>query len=369
MNGRIAIFVPTLEGGGAERVMLALANFYGRSGVPIDLVLQRPSGPYLNEVSEGVRVVDLKVPRLRNAVRPLVRYLRQTRPAALLSTPSDGSIVAVTACLLARVPLRIVVREAITVSADDPTLPGLLSRMLPVLRRWAYRHATQIVAPSAGVAKDLIENGGIAAGRVTVIPNALDTEQIESLAAVTDQRIALPSHSRVILGVGRLSRQKDFVTLIRAFSKVSADDTILLLLGEGEERTALRQLALDLSVSDRVLMPGFVENPFVYMKRASAFVLSSRYEGLPNAMLQALLLGAPVIATDCESGPREILEGGRWGRLVPVGDVDAMAAAIREGLEGSLTTPPAAIVRERYGVETIAKRYLEILRGSDGLSG
>jgi glycosyltransferase involved in cell wall biosynthesis len=361
MNERIAVFVPTLEGGGAERVMLALANFFGRSGWTVDLVLQRSSGPYMKEVAEGVRVVDLKANRLRSSLRPLIRYLRSTRPNALLSTPSDANIVAVAASVIARVPVRVVVREAITASVDDATYRGPRARMMRMMRRWAYQHASHIVAPSAGVADDLVKNSGIARSRVSVIANALDTDRIESLALTPDNQVALPRDARVILGVGRLSAQKDFATLIRAFARISASNTTVLLLGEGDQRQALMQLASELGVRDKVVMPGFVENPFAYMKRAAVFVLSSRYEGLPNAMLQALLIGTPVVATDCASGPREILEGGRWGRLVPVGDVDAMAAAIREGLDGTLATPPASLVRERYGVEGIAKQYLEVL--------
>jgi glycosyltransferase involved in cell wall biosynthesis len=359
---RIALFVPDLQGGGAERVMLALANNFCSAGFKVDLVLQRATGPYLREVNEDITIVDLKATRLISSLVPLIRYFRTARPSAMLSTPSDANVVAVTAWIAARAAGRLVVREATTPSVDDAAGRGWRAKVVPFIRRRAYRHASHVVAPSLGVAEDLIRNVGVPRSRITVIANPLDTERIQSLAAATAGQIVLPPHAKVILGVGQLTAIKDFATLIRAFSKIcQARDAILLVLGEGDERESLCQLASELGVLDKVFLPGFVENPFVYMKRAAVFVHSSRYEGLPNALLQALMVGTPVVATDCRSGPREILEEGRWGRLVPVGDVTAMAQGIIDGLDGQLAKPPMSLMKERYGVESIAKQYLGVL--------
>jgi glycosyltransferase involved in cell wall biosynthesis len=198
--------------------------------------------------------------------------------------------------------------------------------------------------------------------RISIVPNPVDLERIQSLALDSRELLPLPPHIPMILAVGRLSPQKDFATLLRAFSEVRRmRDAVLVILGEGDERHALSKLASDLKVSDSVMMPGFVANPFVYMKRAAVFVLSSRYEGLPNVLLHAVALGTPAVSTDCPSGPREILDDGRWGRLVPVGKPNEMARAIIEGLDGRLQGASLPLFEERFGVEPITRRYIEVL--------
>src|SRR5262249_37227290 len=138
-----------------------------------------------------------------------------------------------------------------------------------------------------------------------------------------------PGSLPVILGVGRLTWQKDFPTLIKAFALVrSRQPARLLILGEGEKRLELETIVKELGLAADVCLPGYVDNPFAYMHRCSAFVLSSASEGLPNSLIEAMACGAPVISTDCASGTAEILENGRYGPLVPVGDVEAMATAI-----------------------------------------
>lgn len=365
---RIALFVADLEGGGAERVMVTLANSFQSAGYAVDLVLQRATGPYLKEVGEGVRIVDLKAARSVFSLLPLIRYLRTTRPNTMLSVFATASIIAVLARIIARVPVRLVIRESSTASVDDGHNRGMRSKMITLLRRKAYQRVNHVVAPSMGVAEDLIMHVGVHRARISVISNPLDIQRIQALASEpVEQMQSLFISSQVVLGVGRLIPPKDFTTLIRAFGRAcKARNAVLLLLGEGEERNQLSRLVSELGLSERVFMIGFVGNPFAYMKQAGVFVLSSRYEGLPNAMLQALALGTPVVATDCPSGPREILEGDRWGRLVPVGDVDAMAEAIVAGLTGRLSSPPISLIRERYGMEEITKQYLDVLLPPDG---
>jgi len=359
---RIALFVPNLEGGGAERVMVLLANRFHHQGFKVDLVLQRARGPYLKAVHAGVSIVDLHASRLVFSLSPLVRYFRSFRPHATLATPSSANIIATLAWALAGKPGRLVVREATTPSADDRFKPGLRSRVIAALRRGLYGQATHVVAPSNGIAKDLVSHSGVSEDRIRVIPNPVDVEEIRALAAAPVPDF-LREGTELVLAVGGLTELKDFATLIRAFSKVArARPALLAILGEGEERERLVEVAAQLGVSHRLVMPGFVENPFAFMKRASVLVLSSRYEGLPNVLLQALAVGTPVVSTDCPSGgPREILDGGRWGRLVPVGDVDAMAAAIEAGLDGMIERPTTELVQACYGVDVVAQRYLSVL--------
>jgi glycosyltransferase involved in cell wall biosynthesis len=173
-----------------------------------------------------------------------------------------------------------------------------------------------------------------------------------------------PDQAPVVLGVGRLSPQKDFATLIRAFARVRMHRPArLMILGHGPERASLEALALAQGLADSVLLPGWVTNPYAFMARAGVFVLSSRWEGLPSVLIEALVCGTPVVATDCLSGPREILEDGRYGRLVPVGDEEALAAAIDAALAGEVPPPPATSW-EPYELDRVVSRYLEVLVGA-----
>jgi glycosyltransferase involved in cell wall biosynthesis len=364
---RIALFLGTLGGGGAERVMATLANAFRKQDFAVDVVLVERVGSYLADLDPGVRVVDLRSNRAFFALWGLVKYLRAAKPDAMLATQGHINIVAVWARLIARVPTRLVVREAITISVHVSNAQGVTkmkAKVIACMLRWFYLLSDCVVAPSEGVADDLVLAFSIPRNRVVVIANPLPPRLFQW------QFVAPPAHPwfapgediPIVLGVGRLTAQKDFPTLIRAFAKAaSVRPTRLMILGEGEDRGALTRLIDSLGLEDRVAMPGFVGNPFSYMRQAAVYVLSSRFEGLPNALLEAMAVATPVIATDCSSGPREILEGGRWGMLVAVGDVDGMAQAITAGLDRQIKTMPLSVLEERYGVEVVAKRYLNVL--------
>jgi glycosyltransferase involved in cell wall biosynthesis len=343
--------------------MATLANGLSRGGHAVDLVCVRARGPFLREVDPDVRIVDLGASKSILAAAPLIRYLRATRPTALLSTLVNVNLAAALARTASPVSVRFVARETTHASVDNRT--GWLGdyRLVALLRRWTYRQADHIVAPSQGVARDLVLHVGVPRSRITVIANPLDLDRIDRAAMEPAPHFeALPRGTRVVLSVGRLSAEKDLGTLVRAFARVhDRTPTALVLLGDGDERRRLERLAVDLGVSSALLMPGFVDNPFAYLKRASVFVLSSRYEGMPNTLLQALATGTPVVSTDCPSGPRELLDDGRWGRLVPVGDHEAMAQALADALDGRVATAPRAIIAERFGLDTIVEQYRRVL--------
>jgi glycosyltransferase involved in cell wall biosynthesis len=199
-----------------------------------------------------------------------------------------------------------------------------------------------------------------------ILPNPVVTPDLASKAAEPlDHPWFRPGEPPVVLGVGRLSKQKDFATLIRAFDRVRrARGARLMILGEGPERAGLQALADELALSQDVALPGFASNPFAYMARAGVFVLSSAWEGMPGALIQAAACGAPVVATDCESGPREVLQDGRYGRLVPVGNPAALADAILSTLDQPRTAVPAEAI-ERFTRNAAVSGYLEVLRGAN----
>ena len=309
-NERLALFLPTLDDGGAERVMLQLAASFSARGHAVDLVVAVPGGPLEGHVPAGPRVVGLGASRTSLALPALVRYLRRERPVTLLSTLEHANVVAVGAAALARTGVRIVLREANVLLRGGEL--GRRARLLRALMRPAYRAADQIVAVSRGVAASLAQQLGVDTGRVRTIYNPIVTAGLpEKAAAPLDDPWFAPDAPPVVLGVGRLAPQKDFPTLLRAFAQVRAErEARLILLGEGPERRPLEQLARQLGVAADVRLPGTDHNPFRYMSRAAVFALSSIYEGLPGVLIQALACGCRVISTDGPGGAREVLDDG-----------------------------------------------------------
>ncbi|TMK19533.1 MAG: glycosyltransferase [Actinobacteria bacterium] len=331
---RVAIFTANMDGGGAERAMLKLAGGIAGHGYDVDLVLSRAEGHYLQEVPDSVRIVDLHARRLLSSIPGLVRYLRRDRPNAMLTSMNYVNIVGIWARTLARVDTRLIVNEPYPYMAH--------AGVFVLSSRWE------------GLPSVLIE----------VVHNPIVTTELRELVA---EPLGHPWFGRgqvpVVLGVGRLAPQKDFGTLIRAFARVIARRPCrLMILGDGPERASLEMLVAERGLTGSVDLPGWISNPYPYMAHAGVFVLSSRWEGLPSVLIEALFCGVPVVATDCLSGPREILEGGRYGALVPVGNEDALAAAIERALTGELELPPAESW-EPYEQETVVRRYLEVLVG------
>ncbi len=362
---RLAIFLPALGVGGAERVMLKLAQGLVTHGFAVDLVLARAEGPLLAEVPEKARVVKLEASGVLPSLPALICYLRRERPKALLSV-LHGNVVATWARRLAGVSTRVVVSERNALSCMTQYYASdLRMRLTPQLTRWFYPWADGIVAVSKGVADDLAQVAGIPRERIQVIYNPIVTPELAAKAKVPLQHPWFgPGQPSVILSVGRLTAQKDFPTLIQAFARVRQDRAIrLLILGEGEERPALEALVQQLGLEQDVSLPGFILNPYPYMVQAEIFVLSSRWEGLPGALIEAMYCGTPLISTDCPSGPREILADGRYGQLVPVGAVNALAEAIGIALEGGLPRPPQESWRP-FALDTVVNQYIEILSRS-----
>jgi glycosyltransferase involved in cell wall biosynthesis len=359
----IALFLPSLRGGGAEKVMVNLALGFVEQGLKVDLVLAKAEGPYLSRVPEEVRVVDLGARRVLYSLPGLVRYLRRERPQAMLSALNYANIVAIWAKLLARVQTHLVVSEHNTLSCSTQNASSVRVKLLPLLIKIFYPYADAVVAVSHGVAEDLITMTGLPMEKVKVIYNPVITPELFVKAEEPlDHPWFRPGEPPVVLGVGRLTKQKDFPTLIRAFALVRKERPArLMILGEGEERPKLETLARELGIEEDFVLPGFVENPYKYMKRASAFVLSSRWEGLPAVLIEALALGVPVISTNCPSGPAEILEHGKWGCLVPVGEPHLLARAILEILQNDVRIPSHKTAWERFSKENAVIAYLQVL--------
>jgi glycosyltransferase involved in cell wall biosynthesis len=296
----------------------------------------------------------------------LVRYLRRERPEALLSVFGYVNIIALWARRLAGVRTPLFVNEQNTVSYEAGNASSWRSRLTPQLIKHFYPWADGIVVVSHGVRDDLARLTSISRERITVIynPSVVRAEVVEKAQAPLDHPWFKPDQPPVLLAVGRLQVQKDYPTLMRAFAQVrQARPARLLILGEGRERPMLEALIAELGLEQDVSLPGFVANPYAYMARASVFVLSSRWEGLPTVLIEALCCGAPVVSTDCPSGPREILRDGLYGPLVPVRDADALARAIGTTLDGETSSPPSESWQP-YELENVVDRYISFLLSS-----
>jgi len=362
---RISLFLPSLRCGGVERVMLNLAGTFAGRCFDADLVVAEAAGPYRVQVPPQVRVIDLAAGRVLASLPGLVRYLRQNRPAALLSAMEHANLVALWARRIAGVPTRVVVSIHTTVSQGSTKGRPLRGRLATASAGLFYKMADGVVAVSDGVADDFARVTGLRRACIRTIYNPVVTPALSALAeAPLSHPWFMAGQPPVILGVGRLTAAKDFPTLIHAFARVrSVRPARLVILGDGEQRSELGAWVHRVGLAADVSLPGYVDNPFAYMHRCSAFVLSSAWEGLPTALIEAMACGAPIVSTDCASGPSEILAGGRYGRLVPVSDVDAMAAAIVTILNEKPDTAASRRRAEAFSTDSSATQYLELLLG------
>jgi glycosyltransferase involved in cell wall biosynthesis len=358
----IAFFLPTLVGGGAERVTVNLAQGMSERGLPVDLVVAAAEGAFLNQLPPAVRLVDLHAPRVLRSLFPLTSYLRRERPRALVSAMSHANLIALWAARLARQGTPVIATVHNTMSQSTPQQGRLAGGMWPHLLRAFYPWASSVVAVSQGAAEDLARSSKLPRDRVHVVYNPVITP---ATVAQASERPEHPWFAQgnppVILGAGRLTRQKDFPTLVHAFAKVrQRRPARLMILGEGEDRPLLEALAHELGVADDVALPGFRENAMSYMAGSAVFVLSSGWEGLPTVLIEALAAGTRVVSTDCPSGPREILQDGRLGALVPVGDVGALSRAIDEALDAPRETVPPEVLAP-FTRDVAVDHYLSLI--------
>ncbi len=277
-----------------------------------------------------------------------------------------ANIIALWAKRLAGIPLRVVLCEQNTLSSGIKGSNELRLHLYPTLANWFYPWADGIIAVSEGVADDLAQLIKISRKRIQVIYNPIVTaEMFEKSRALPDHPWFLSGGPPVLLAVGRLTKQKAFDDLIKAFAMVRKNHIVrLIILGEGEDRLSLEGMIKELNLEQDISMPGFLPNPYPFMAHAAAFVLSSRWEGLPTVIVEAMALGTPIISTDCPSGPCEILSGGKFGQLVPVNDPAALADAIVTNLTTKDHNPPRESWKP-FELEVVVNQYINILLGNN----
>jgi glycosyltransferase involved in cell wall biosynthesis len=359
---KVALYTPNLHGGGAQRVIVNLANAFSDLTIETDLVVANYSGPYRRNIGTNVNVKKLNSTRAFTSLPGLIEYLRRVEPSVLVSTLMYANVLAAAAHFLSGSKSKLVLRETNSISGSYTQDITFKDRLVFSAAYGAYRCADRVIALVESLSSEIQQVFGLSENKVQTIHNPVDLNRISKLQnePVRD----LKTEKQVLLGVGRLSRQKDFSTLLRAFARIHQRNTgmHLVILGEGEERPNLEALAKDLGINENVSLPGFVDNPFAYMSAADLFVLSSRSEGCPNVLIEAMACGTPVVSTDCPTGPDEILEGGKWGPLVPVGDDEALANAIMSTLEDPPVRSDQLVDRARdFASEKIAQQYLDVV--------
>lgn len=355
---RIAIFIPDFGGGGAERIMLRLSGFFLDRGFAVDYVVVREEGPLRYLLPKKVNLIVLNSERTVFSLPKLIMYLRKHRPNVILSTLDTANWIAALAKMLSFSDTKVVVRVA---SVLSQTRRGSVP-FNDLLNKLSYSMVSRIafltIGVSAGVTNDLVRNFGVQGNKTETIYNPTYNDDILLRAKEPLNHPWFHDKGIVVLGAGNLSPTKDFTTLLRAFHLLREKiESKLIILGEGPEREKLERTIRQLQLEEEVELPGFVINPYCYMARASVFVVSSIHEGFPNVLVESLALDTPVVSTDSEGGAREILENGKWGRLVPVGNTELLSNAIIETLreEKRIDLHQRA---QQFDLETIGDQYL-----------
>lgn len=362
----ILFFLPDLGGGGAQRTVVNIVNHLERGRFAPVLAVGSGEGPYRSLVKTDVKVLDLGRTRVRDAIVPLAVKLRKLRPDICFGAYPDSNVALMLARALARVGGSVVLRESNHRSAQEVNWGLLMEKLLS----WSYRRADRVVALSEGVRCDMIRRYHLRPENVLRIYNPVDLDRIRCLAQHELDRDPPENEGGGngrfrIVACGRLVRQKGFDLLLRAVTGIGAPGVHVTILGEGEERTKLQALARELGIEDRVLMPGFQDNPYRWFRDADLFVLSSRWEGFGHVVVEAMACGVPVLATRCPSGPDEIIADGRDGVLCEPNSVEDLREKIRylmkHPLERKSLAEAASHSMERFEARYIVSRYEELL--------
>ncbi|MGY0611537.1 glycosyltransferase [Luteimonas sp. A501] len=359
--GKIAILLPDLRPGGAENMCVQMAREWMARGCEVEFVLRQARGELIPQLPDGASVVDLKVDRVRSLLWPLVRYLREMRPDVLLAAMWPLTAIAPLAARLAGFRGRVVVSEHSPQSRAYCHKGRLHSFVLRTSIWLAYRFADVRIGVSSGVADDMASLSRMPREMITVQYNPAALGRTYPRVPVLPPELQGVSSPR-ILAVGTLKAVKRFDIAIEAFARLPASlGSTLCIVGEGQERQALQAKIEALGLDGRVLLLGYKADTAPWYANADLFVLSSDYEGFGNVIVEALEQGVPVVSTDCPSGPGEILEHGKYGRLVPVGDADALARAMLESLQSQHDHAVLKVRAQDFAVDKVADRYLDLL--------
>jgi glycosyltransferase involved in cell wall biosynthesis len=359
----VAIFVATSGHSGVDRLIQHLVPAIARRGYAVDMLKIQDHGPNLEELPRGVRLIELGTRHVYASFPALIRYLKHCCPIVMLTDKDRVNRTAILARAWARVATRLVVRSGVTISVDLAHR-GPFERLLQRSSMGRlYRWADKVIVPSQGVAKNMADYTDLPIDFIEVVPSPVVPESLfHQPQPRPDHPWFQPGEPPVVLGVGELGARKDFATLVRAFAIVRRQRPCrLVILGRGKLREELILLSKELGVHRDVDLPGFKSTPYRYMAHAAVFAFTSLWEGNPFVLPEALAVGTPVVATDCPSGPREVLRNGRYGHLVAVRDVKALAEAILKTLQAPLSADTLREAARPYEIECSTTAYLKAM--------
>ncbi len=353
--------------GGTERLTIDLMSGFLRRGHPVDLVLLAQEGDLLDQVPDSVNIINLAVPRIWHALPPLRRYFQQHRPAGMIAALSPLTVIAALATRSIGNRPRLLLSDHCSLRQQYAAQPRMLKTMQLAMAA-TYRLADAVVGVSQGVSTEIAEMALLPRSKVSTIYNPVGPPR-RSNPPPSDQTLWAERSGKRILSVGSLKSQKNHSLLLKAFAEFSQKtQAVLAIIGEGPERQALEAEIIALDLQDKVLLPGFTANPGDYYTTADLFVLSSDYEGMGNVIVEALHCGLPIVSTDCEFGPREILQPRSsashtqtYGQLVPTGNAPALCAA----MQNQLATPPDQHHQKNrahdFAIDIAVDAYLSLL--------
>jgi glycosyltransferase involved in cell wall biosynthesis len=363
----VALTLPTLEGGGAERVFKDLANSFVDGGLRVDMVLAWARGPFLKHLDPRVRVVDLASKSKLTVVLDMASYMRRYRPKAILSGLEVMNVPVLVARKISgvNVPVVVSIHVVLSSSIQNKMRDRLVTSKLMSL---LYPGAAGVITVSQAVKEDLRNWARVSEDKVRVISNPVDLLGIrKAVHEPLPDGVALGP--KTVITIGRMTPPKNQDLLIRAFAAVlhTEPEAQLVILGDGPLRVQIEALVASLNLQNHVLMPGFMPNPFSWLAKSRVFVLSSDFEGFGNVLIEALAVGCPVVSTNCPGGPSTILQDGRFGRLTPLGDVQVLTAAIQDALR---ETPDEQALKRRaadFDLRKIAREYRYALHDFAGV--
>jgi len=366
---KILFFNGSLIGGGAERVSVQILNHLDRLKYTLCLALFKKEGPYLSSLNKDVAVYELSgcrtgFKKIFYSRKPIRNLIRAIKPDLIVAHVMTTNIIVMLAVItLKNRPPIIICEHNNTYLTLQNVNSFFRATFLKFCVRICYRWASKIIAVSEGIKQSLVNNFGIDKDNIAVIHNPIDIKEIiDSLHMIKFYKMQKDKSKKHIVAMGRLTKQKAFSDLITAFGNVLNDiPARLTILGEGELRPELEKQISEANLEDHVDLPGFINNPWHIIKSADLFILSSHWEGFGNVIVEAMACGTAVIATDCNYGPSEIIEEGKEGLLVPVGDVVSMQKAIiyllKDDLRREQIVKAAKIKAQKFETVTVTKKY------------
>jgi len=359
---RIAMLLSSLEVGGTQRVMLNLMEGFVKKGITVDAVVVKAKGLFLEKLPDKVNLIDLSAKRALSSIPALIKYMRRYNPDAVFSGLTHINSVAIISRFLSNTAPRLVVSERSNLSQKRRHAVRFWDKHANIFINILYPLADVVVTVSQDAARDIIKTTKLDPKKVVMIYNPIPVDTIRKLSLKKISPRLDTISTPLILAVGRLSPAKDYPTLIQAFNILRERvEAHLVIIGEGEERSSIEKLIVSSPYSEDIRLLGEIENPYPYMAISNVFVLSSAWEGFVNVLVEALACGATVVASDCPSSPKEILENGKFGHLVPVGDAQAFADAIEYSLNNPFPSEQSIARARVFSEEEAVNKYLKVL--------